>query len=118
MSSRLLHKVLPPPRPSVFFGRDKLVDQLCTVLMDPDRRHAALLGTGGIGKTSIAKAILNDPRIKVFFNEHLLFIRFDNILTAQITYTIFVDRVARVLGIPSSGNHDTILGHLAQQKIL
>lgn len=92
--------------------------QICVILLDPKHRHVALLGTGGIGKSSIAKAILNDPRITVVFKGRLFFIRFDDILTSQITYATFVDRVARTLGVPSSGSHSSILEHLARERIL
>ena len=111
---------LPPPRPSIFCGRDELVSQVLDALLvqGSGRRHVALLGPGGIGKTSLAKAILNEPLIEAKHKSRRFFTRFDDILASQITYPTFIERIARTLGIPSSGHHGPILEFLGSEDTL
>ena len=51
---------LPPPPPRVFFGRDKLIEEI--VHLAEHLTPIALIGAGGIGKTSIALTVLHDDR--------------------------------------------------------
>ncbi|KAH7919788.1 hypothetical protein BV22DRAFT_844702 [Leucogyrophana mollusca] len=89
----------PPPRPSMFFGRDDLVRDAVEFL---NTRHVVLVGPGGIGKSSIAKAIINDDAVVARFKDRRFFIRFDDINASQVTHGIFIGRIAGALGLRSS----------------
>ena len=52
----------PPSPPRTFFGRDELVEKV--VDLAKNLIPIALIGAGGIGKTSIALAILHHGRIR------------------------------------------------------
>ncbi|KAH7917851.1 hypothetical protein BV22DRAFT_1135067 [Leucogyrophana mollusca] len=89
----------PPPKPSMFFGRDDLVRDAVESLKT---QHVVLFGPGGIGKSSIAKAILNEDTIVARFQDRRFFVTFDNINASQVTHSIFIGRIAGALGLRSS----------------
>ncbi|KAH7926961.1 hypothetical protein BV22DRAFT_1193958 [Leucogyrophana mollusca] len=99
----------PPPRPSMFFGRDGLVRDAVESLND---KHIVLVGPGGIGKSSIAKAILNEDTVVARFKDRRFFVRFDDINASQVTHDAFIGRIAGALGIKSN-LHSSIKRSLA-----
>jgi tetratricopeptide (TPR) repeat protein len=90
----------PPAKPAIFFGRDALVRGVVTALLKHD--HVALIGPGGIGKSSVAKAILHDDAIKERFKDDRFFVRFDDMDASQVTCGTFLNRVANCLGVKAS----------------
>lgn len=73
-----------PPRPPIFFGRDKEVEDLigCTLNSESPAR-LAILGGPGIGKSALALAVLQDQRVVDEFGERRLFIPCDVASSAQ-----------------------------------
>ncbi|KAG5649916.1 hypothetical protein H0H81_001494, partial [Sphagnurus paluster] len=107
-----------PPLPPIFFGRDALVRRTVELLLQ--HKHAVLIGPGGIGKTCIARAVLNDSEISTKFGASRYFVRYDDIDASQITHATFLDRILRALGISSSSvdPHSVIAKALALHEVL
>ncbi|KAG5717106.1 hypothetical protein E4T56_gene6931 [Termitomyces sp. T112] len=91
-----------PTRPRVFIGRSDLVQSATHALLK--FHHVALIGPGGIGKSSIARAVLNDEAIVSKFQAKRYFVRFDDMVVTQVNLKTFLDHIMRALDFATPVN--------------
>ena len=57
-----------PLKPEIFHGRDDLVEGIAHLLLQEETSRICILGTGGMGKTSVSLAVVELPLIKERFS--------------------------------------------------
>ncbi|KAJ7264317.1 P-loop containing nucleoside triphosphate hydrolase protein, partial [Mycena rebaudengoi] len=56
-----------PPSPKIFHGRESELQDVVNILLQ-NSAHVAILGTGGMGKTSLAIAALHNPQVEAKYS--------------------------------------------------
>jgi tetratricopeptide (TPR) repeat protein len=83
-----------PDRPDRCFGRDTDIAELVTELLDAGSTALVLLGTGGIGKTTVASKVVHDAKIRSRYGDRFWLVDLKNAKTAGE----MIAEIARALG--------------------
>ncbi|KIM86429.1 hypothetical protein PILCRDRAFT_4924, partial [Piloderma croceum F 1598] len=92
--------VFPPSQPvapEIFFGRDDIVSDFASVILRNQQTKIAILGTGGIGKTSTALHILHHQDVIDRYDNRRYFVGCDAATSAESLATL----ILRIIQSPS-----------------
>jgi len=89
-----------------------------TVSQVLQHQHVALIGPGGVGKSSISKAVMHDERIVGHFGFHRCFVTYEGVDTSMMTYETFISRLCTALAIQGSPSLTSILSTLRASSTL
>ncbi len=95
-----LRPIAPPSAPQTFYGRDAELTRIIDMILDTKSHPAriAILGSAGYGKTTLARAVLNNVRIKERYCDARYFVPCDS---TSSTGTLLIE-LGKVLGMPES----------------
>ncbi|KAJ7236795.1 hypothetical protein C8J57DRAFT_1376233 [Mycena rebaudengoi] len=84
-----------PARPAILCGRNHEVQAIVNMILHKAPAHVVILGSGGIGKTSVALAVLHSPGVKRQFLNRRFFVSCD----AATSVDALVLEILRVFGM-------------------
>ncbi|KAG8938259.1 hypothetical protein FRC03_007458, partial [Tulasnella sp. 419] len=100
-ASHSLPTSVMPPEPTIF-GREAFIEQAIELIVNNPSARIAILGPGGIGKTSTALKIIRDERIRARFDKNRIWIPCDQATSVPLLF----DLIANGLDLPSSKSND------------
>ncbi|KAK7050518.1 Tetratricopeptide repeat protein 28 [Favolaschia claudopus] len=105
---RGIYRPILPPKPSVMYGRGREQKAILATLMGSAPARIAILGAGGIGKTTLAVSVLYDEEVISRYNARY-FVACDGVTSAELLLT----ELANVLRLPRNqldeNMHDLVL---------
>ncbi|KAJ7278245.1 P-loop containing nucleoside triphosphate hydrolase protein [Mycena rebaudengoi] len=96
---------LLPPCPQIFNGRESELQDVVNILIQ-DSAHIAILGAGGMGKTSLATAALHNPQVEAKYS-HRYFIP----CHSSPTCTELAATIANHIGLEKGSNMAKKIAH-------
>jgi len=102
-----------PSKPKVFCGRDALVQEIAELLCKDETSRVCILGPCGMGKTSLALAVVESPLVQSNYSESC---RFWVPCVEAVSPPIFLQLLHVQLGI-SRATNDTLEDILAELRV-
>ncbi|KAJ7182808.1 hypothetical protein C8R43DRAFT_968126 [Mycena crocata] len=116
-NERRLYRPMIPPKPHFMYGREREKAAIIFTLMGSSPARIAILGAGGIGKTTLAVSVLHDPRVIARY-ESRYFVACDGVTSAELLLT----ELANVLRLPRNqldeNMHDLVLATFRRGSVI
>ncbi|KAH7088675.1 hypothetical protein BKA62DRAFT_777162 [Auriculariales sp. MPI-PUGE-AT-0066] len=82
-----------PARPIVFKGRDDQLNEIVGIICKLVAAGIAVMGPGGVGKTSLALAVLHDSRVIEVIGDHRFFISVEGMIDIGTASTLLANHL-------------------------
>src|ERR1700733_11440173 len=82
-----------PLAPEIFFGRDDIISDFTSLVVRDEQTRLAILGTGGIGKTSTALHILHHQEVVSRYDNRRYFVGCDAVTSAESLATLILQTI-------------------------
>ncbi|KAF7978271.1 hypothetical protein HWV62_1110 [Athelia sp. TMB] len=103
-SSRLDPPPAQPVPPKIFYGRDELVSELAELCSGSEQQSIAILGAGGLGKTSAALHILHHVDVIKKYDKRTFFVACDGVTTVNALAL----RILQIMQAPAPANENPV----------
>lgn len=111
------YRPILPPKPHFMYGREREKTAIVTMLAGSSPARIAILGAGGIGKTTLALSVLYDPQVIQRY-ESRYFVACDGVTSAELLLT----ELANVLRLPrdqlDENMHDLVLAAFRRDSVV
>ncbi|KZV66649.1 hypothetical protein PENSPDRAFT_755582 [Peniophora sp. CONT] len=99
---------------AIFYGRESEVEAAVDLIASRRPARVAILGPGGIGKTSIALAILHDPKVDAIYGDWRCFMSCEATTTADAVVRVLADAIGVSIekGVSSENSRHRLISHL------
>ncbi|KZP09205.1 hypothetical protein FIBSPDRAFT_938574 [Athelia psychrophila] len=105
---------IPPPSqpspPDIWFGRDEIVSTLAGIIAGNENARLAILGAGGMGKTSTALHVIHHEAVVARYKDRIFFVACDAATSADL----LASRILQVIGVSVDAKENLLTAlHLA-----
>ncbi|KAK0429924.1 hypothetical protein EV421DRAFT_1939660, partial [Armillaria borealis] len=107
-----------PPSPTVFMGRDDLVQEGIVNLLADSPHSIIIMGFGGMGKTSLALKILHDAAVQAKYEACRYFIPCDIVCSVDPTVEVLLQTVMKKMNLKLTGDAVKQLHTISKPTIL
>jgi Cdc6-like AAA superfamily ATPase len=108
--------ILTKAAPLIFHGREEFVTDIVRTMLQKKQAQVPILGAGGMGKTSIALAVANDPAIVEKFGNRRHFIPCEEAPEPGLLIALIADQLG--IQVPTANPFAHILATLRTSDTL
>ncbi|KAJ7677994.1 hypothetical protein DFH06DRAFT_1316779 [Mycena polygramma] len=116
-TGRSVYRRILPPKPHFMYGREREKAAIIAALMEQCSARIAILGAGGIGKTTLAASVLHDEKVISRYDSRY-FVACDGVTSAELLLT----ELANVLRLPrdqlDENMHDLVLASFRRNSVV